>query len=120
MSFALVLAYAPYALAAWLFVWGLWGVITSGHVVHMVLCLGVVQTSTYVLLTAVGDVAGGVAPVYAGVTPGTRAVDPIVQAMMLTDIVVEATVIALLLALAVRVHERTGELDPNKLRTLRG
>lgn len=120
MTFPEVLARAPYGLAAWLFLWGLWGVVSSRHFVHLVLCLGVVQTSTYVLLTAIGDVAGGVAPVYAGMTPGTRAVDPIVQAMMLTDVVVEATVVALLLALVVRVHERTGTLDPNELRTLRG
>lgn len=120
MNLAHVVDHAPYALAAWLLVWGLWGVVTSRHFVHLVLCLGVVQTSTYVLLTAIGHVAGGVAPVYAGVTPGTPSVDPLVQAMMLTDVVVEATVVALLLALVVRVHERTGKLDPDELRTLRG
>jgi multicomponent Na+:H+ antiporter subunit C len=120
VSFADVLAHAPYAVAAWLSLWGLWGVVSSRHFVHLVLCLGVVQTSTYVLLTTIGDVAGGVAPVYAGVKPGTLAVDPIVQAMMLTDVVVEATVVALLLAIVVRVHERTGKLDPNELRTLHG
>jgi multicomponent Na+:H+ antiporter subunit C len=115
-----IVARAPYGLAAWLLLWGLWGIVTSRHYVHLVLCLSVVQTSTYVLLTAIGDVAGGVAPVYAGVTPGTPAVDPVVQAMMLTDVVVEATVVALLLALVVRIHERTGTLDPDDLQALRG
>jgi len=58
--------------------------------------------------------------VFVDVPPGTPAVDPIVQALMLTDIVVEATVVALLLALAVQAHERGGSLDPAKLATLRG
>jgi multicomponent Na+:H+ antiporter subunit C len=39
---------------------------------------------------------------------------------MLTDVVVEATVIALLLSLAVQAHKRTGSLDPDQLRPLRG
>lgn len=43
-----------------------------------------------------------------------------VQALMLTDIVVEATVMALLLALAVRAHQHAGSLDPAKLVELRG
>ncbi|MFO1532630.1 MAG: DUF6159 family protein, partial [Thermoplasmatota archaeon] len=37
---------------------GLWGVITSRHLVHMVLCLSVMQASTYVLLLAVGFYLG--------------------------------------------------------------
>ena len=39
---------------------------------------------------------------------------------MLTDVVVEVTVMALLLAVAVKAHDRTGTLDPNQLGMLRG
>ena len=110
----------PYFLAAWLLLWGLYGVVTSKNLIHLVICLAVVQSSTYVLLLAIGYVAGGVAPIYADMTPGTLAVDPVVQALMLTDVVVEATVVALLLALAVQAHERGGSLDPAKLASLKG
>jgi len=121
VSVASVVAHAPYAVAVWLLGWGLYGLVSSRHLVHLVLCLGVVQTSTYVLLTAIGCVGGGVAPVFVpGVDPSVRAVDPVVQAMMLTDVVVEATVVAMLLALVVRVHERTGKLGPDELQALRG
>jgi multicomponent Na+:H+ antiporter subunit C len=44
----------------------------------------------------------------------------VVQALMLTDVVVEATVIALLLAIVVQAHKRTGKLDPDGLREMRG
>jgi multicomponent Na+:H+ antiporter subunit C len=112
--------FLPYAVAVWLFLWGLYGAATSKNLVHLVLCVGVLQTSTYVLLLAIGYVSGGVAPVFVDAPPGTLAVDPVVQALMLTDVVVEATVVALLLALSVQAHKRTGSLDPDQLRALRG
>ena len=99
--------FLAYAVAAFVFLCGLWGAATSRHLVHMVICVGVLQTSTYVLLLAIGQKAGGVAPVYYGVPHDLTAVDPVVQALMLTDVVVEATVVALLLALAVRSEEHT-------------
>jgi multicomponent Na+:H+ antiporter subunit C len=114
------MSHAAYFVAAWLFVVGLYGVVTSRHMVHLVICLSVMQSSTYVLLLTIGFRAGGAAPVFADIPPGTPAVDPVVQALMLTDVVVEVTVLALLLALVVLQHERTGELDPNELGMLRG
>ena len=115
-----LLAYLPYAVAAWLLLWGLYGVVTSRNLVHLVICLAVMQSSTYVLLLAIGYKAGAVAPVFVDMPPGTPAVDPVVQALMLTDVVVEATVAALLLALAVQAHERGGSLDPARLARLKG
>lgn len=110
----------PYLVAAWLFVCGLYGIVTSRHLVHLVMCLAIVQSSTYVLLLAVGYRIGGTAPVFAGVAPGARVVDPVVQALMLTDVVVEAVVVALLLAMVVKAHEKSGKVNPAELRTLRG
>ena len=112
--------FLPYAAACWVLLWGLYGVVTSRNLVHLVICLAVVQTSTYLLLLGIGYVTGGTAPVLVSVTPGTPVVDPVVQALMLTDVVVEATVMALLLALAVRAHKHAGSLDPAKLTELRG
>lgn len=114
------MSYFAYIVVAWLFVMGLYGIVTSRHLIHMILCLGVLQSSTYVLLLAIGYKVGGVAPVFADIPVGTPAVDPVVQALMLTDVVVEATVVALLLAIAVQVHERAGSLDPDELGKMRG
>ena len=49
----------PFAVAAWLFVVGLYGIVTSRHLVHAIQCLVVVQTSTYLLLLGVGYRIGG-------------------------------------------------------------
>jgi multicomponent Na+:H+ antiporter subunit C len=110
----------PFIVAAWLFMVGLYGIVTSRHLVHLIMCLVIVQTSTYLLLLGVGFKHGGAAPIFLDVTPGTPGVDPVTHALMLTDIVVEATVMALLLALAIQAKERTGSVDPEQLRTMRG
>jgi multicomponent Na+:H+ antiporter subunit C len=104
--------------AVWLFVVGLYGVVTSRNLVHQVISLSVVQASTYVLLLAIGYRTSGVAPVFADIPRTRAAVDPVVQALSLTDVVVGATVSALLLAVVVQVHKRTGSLDPEDLRRL--
>jgi multicomponent Na+:H+ antiporter subunit C len=110
----------PYAVAAWLFFCGLYGIVTSGHLVHTVISLAVLQTSTYVLLLAIGFRWHGAAPVFADISPGVVTVDPVVQALMLTDVVVEATVVALLVAMVVKVHEKAGTLSPDDLKVMRG
>jgi multicomponent Na+:H+ antiporter subunit C len=45
-------------------------------------------------------------------------VDPVVQALVLTDIVVGATVSALLLAIALQLHKRRNTLDPEELQPI--
>jgi len=110
----------PYLVAVWLLLAGLYGVITSRHLVHVVLSLSVAQSSTYVLLLAVGYRHGGRAPVFADLPPGTPVVDPVVQALTLTDVVVEATVTAVLLALTIQAAKRFGTADPDELGALHG
>ncbi len=110
----------PYVVAAWLFLVGLYGVVTSRHLVHLVMCVSVLQASTYVLLLGIGYRSGARAPIYADIPVGSKIVDPVVQALTLTDVVVEATVAALLLALAVQAHKRFGTADPDALTALRG
>lgn len=110
----------PYVTAAWLLLIGLYGITTSRNLIHLVICLAVVQSSTYVLLLSVGFRRGAGPPIFYDVPPGSPAVDPIVQALVLTDIVVGATVTALLLALAVQIHKKKGSLDPERLREMRG
>ncbi len=109
----------PYAVAIWVLLVGLWGAIRSRNLVHLVVCMSVIQSSTYVLLLTIGYRSNAAAPIFVDIPANTPAVDPVVQALMLTDIVVEVTVVALLLALVVQAYKRTGKLDPNQLSLLR-
>jgi multicomponent Na+:H+ antiporter subunit C len=114
------MSYLPYALAAWIFLCGLYGVVTSRNLVHLTVCLTVAQSSTYVLLLSIGYVNRGTAPIFADVPKGTRTVDPVVQALTLTDVVVSVTVAALLLALAIQSQKRAGTMDPERLASMHG
>ena len=114
------MSFLPYVVVAWLFLVGLYGIVTSRNLIHLIVCVSVVQSSTYVLLLAIGYREEGTAPVFSDVPVGTPAVDPVVQALVLTDVVVGVTVAALLLALAVQEHKRFGTLDPEELRAMRG
>jgi multicomponent Na+:H+ antiporter subunit C len=113
-----VLHVLPYAVAAWVLLVGCYGIATSRNFIHIVVCLSLVQSSTYLLLLLVGWSGHATAPVFGDVPPGARVVDPIVQALTLTDIVVGAAVTALLLALTIQLAKRLGTIDPDRIRSL--
>ena len=108
----------PWLVAAWLLGIGLYGIVTSRNYVHLIGCLSVVQAGTYVLLLAAGFRWGAGPPIFYTHPPGTPAVDPVVQALVLTDIVIGAAVTALLLALALQLHKKRDTLDPEELRPM--
>ena len=110
------MSFLPYLVAGWIVVVGLYGVVTSRNLIHLVTCLSVLQSASYLVLLAIGYRKDAVAPIFDTVPVGTPAVDPVVQALTLTDVVVGVTVTALLLALAVQAHKRYGTLDPEELR----
>jgi len=109
-----------YLVAIWLLLVGIYGVVSSRHLVHLVTCLSVAQASTYVLLLGIGYRKGAQAPIFGDIPTSSRVVDPVVQSLTLTDVVVSATVTALLLAIAVQAHKRFGSVDPDDLNALRG
>ena len=115
------MSYLAYAVAAWLFLVGALGIARSHHLVHTVVALSVAQAGTYVLLLGIGYQRQAGAPVFTlGTSPKAPVVDPVVQAMTLTDIVVSATVTALLAALSIQIAKLHHTADPDELRALRG
>lgn len=110
----------PFLLAAWIFLVGLYGIVTSRSLIHIAVCVSVCQSATYVLLLAIGYRKHGTAPVFGDVPTTRTIVDPVVQSLTLTDIVVAVAVSALLLALALKAYEHHGSLDPNELVELKG
>jgi multicomponent Na+:H+ antiporter subunit C len=113
-------SHLPYFVAAWICLVGIYGAITSRNLIQLALCLSVTQSSTYVLLLSIGSRSKAGPPIFKGVKPGTPAVDPVVQALTLTDIVVSVTVLALILALAIDVHKHGQSVDPDRLPELEG
>ncbi|HZT92161.1 MAG TPA: NADH-quinone oxidoreductase subunit K [Gaiellaceae bacterium] len=110
----------PYLLCAFVFGCGLFGIVTSRNVIHMVVCVSVCQSATYILLLAIGYKNHGTAPVYADIPSSRVVTDPIVQSLTLTDIVVAVAVSAVLLAFALKAYEHHGSLDPAEMTGLKG
>ncbi|MDA8295531.1 MAG: sodium:proton antiporter [Actinomycetota bacterium] len=111
-----------YFVAFFLLIIGAFGIARSKDLVHAVVCLSVAQAGTYVLLLAVGYQHHASPPVFG--SPASRptrdVVDPLVQAMALTDIVVSATVTALLLAISIQIAKRNHSVDPDELNAVEG
>ncbi|MBO0810725.1 MAG: cation:proton antiporter subunit C [Microlunatus sp.] len=115
------MSWYPYAVAGAVVLLGIIGIARSRDLVHAVVCLSVSQSGTYLLLLAVGYDRGGVAPIFSStVGRSTRVVDPVVQALTLTDIVVSAAVTSMLLAMVVQIAKRRQTIDPDQLRALEG
>ena len=110
----------PYLLAVFVFLVGLYGIVSSRNLIHIVVCVSVCQSATYVLLLAIGYRNHGTAPVFADIPTSRKVVDPVVQSLTLTDIVVAVAVSALLLAIALKAYEREGSLDPAEIAEMKG
>jgi len=107
-----------YVTVSWLFIIGLYGIVSSRNLIHLINCLNVVQSSTYILLLMVGYKSKATAPVFLNISNNSKVVDPVVQALTLTDVVVSAVVSALLLGIAIQAQKHFGTLDPYKLKAM--
>ncbi len=100
-----------YASAIGLLLTGIYAIAARRHLMRNILGLAVLESGANLLLVTIGYRQGGHAPILvAGQAPGPM-VDPIPQALVLTAIVIGFGVLALALALVVRVKENYGTLD---------
>lgn len=111
-----------YVTGFWLLFAGAAGIARSRNLVQAVGCLSVAQAGTAVFLIAIGYQHHARPPVFGSPAQhvSTAVVDPVVQAMVLTDIVVGATVTALLLALSLQIAKRAHTIDPDELNSVEG
>jgi len=113
-----------YSLCLLLILVGLYGVVASRQTVKIVISLVIMQHGVHLLLLLIGYRSGGSPPI---VDPGQvittfagLSVDPLPQALVLTSIVIGLGVLALMVALCVRLYERYGTFDVTEIRRLRG
>lgn len=113
-----------YALCFVLILIGLYGVLVRRNTMKIVISLLVMEYGIHLFLVLVGYRNGGVPPI---VEPGAerarwvqQSVDPLPQALVLTSIVIGLGVLALMVALCVRLYERYGTFDIGEIRRLRG
>ena len=113
-----------YALCMVLVVIGLYGIVTKKNVIKMVISLAIMEYGINLFLVLIGYQKGRGAPIMeANMSPTeflARSVDPLPQALVLTSIVISLGVLALMVAICIRLYERYGTFDITEMRRLRG
>ena len=113
-----------YPLAFLLILVGLYGVVVNRNTVKIVISLLIMEHGVHLLLILIGYRSEGAPPIMDPGTPSTTfsagAVDPLPQALVLTSIVIGLGVLALMVALCVRLYERYGTFDVGEMKRLRG
>lgn len=106
-------------LAGAIFLVGLGGIFINRRAVGKVIALNVLNSALVLFFILHGSHAGEIAPILRGPGAGSEGpVDPLVQALMLTAIVVGVCVTALLLVLIQRIFDVTGTTDVQEVERL--
>ena len=113
-----------YTLCLILFMIGLYGVLTQKNLIKIIIGLGIMEYAVNMLLIMVGYRKDGIVPILQSNMSLDRflatAVDPLPQAMVLTAIVINLAVLALSIAVAMRLYQKYGTYDITEIRRLRG
>jgi multicomponent Na+:H+ antiporter subunit C len=117
----------PFVLAILVLGVGIYAVACKKNLVKVIVGVMIAEhaVNLFLLLMTYRAAEGGpAAPI---LTPGEnvqafvqRAADPTPQALILTSIVIGLGVVALMVAMALRLHEKYGTFDLSKIRSLRG
>jgi len=95
---------------------GVAGVILSDNLLKKIMSLTILNNAVVILFVWGGSLTGEEAPI---MLAGVRdIVDPLPQAVMLTDIVIGICVTAVALAIVLRIHERWGTVSRRKIEEL--
>jgi multicomponent Na+:H+ antiporter subunit C len=92
---------------------GLYMVMANANLIKKMIGLSVFQMGVFILFISLGKVAGGTAPIASG--PDTLYTNPLPHVLILTAIVVGVSVMAVALALVVRIHEAYGTLEEDDI-----
>lgn len=109
-----------YLLCFALFLVGLYGLLTKRDLIKIILSSGIMGYAANLMLVLFGYRREAVYPILEKGREVGPMVDPLPQALVLTSIVIELSVTALLAALAVRLFQKYGTYDVTKIRRLTG
>jgi len=99
---------------------GLYIVATKKNLIKIIIGIGFIDTGINLFLITIGYIKNGTAPIFSktGINP-TAMVDPVPQALVLTAIVIDVAIVALALALAIRLYGHYNTLNVRKIRGLK-
>jgi multicomponent Na+:H+ antiporter subunit C len=94
----------PYFVAIILFSMGTLIVLTQTNLIKKVIGINILQSAIFLFFIVLGDIHGGVPPIYDPNFPNALYINPLPSCLMLTGIVVSFSVTAFALALIVKLY----------------
>lgn len=115
----------PYILAFALLLIGLYVVVAKKNIVKIIIGVIILEYAVNLFLILLGYRSGGAAPIRTPEQVDTPAfaagsVDPLPQALILTAIVIGVGCLALMVSMALRLHQKFGTFDMTRIRELKG
>lgn len=103
-----------------LFLIGLYAVLRKRNIIKIIIGIGIMEYAVNLFCVVLGYRAQGRAPILTTDQAVKNMVDPVIQAVVLTTIVIGLSVMLMLVAIAIRIYERYGTFDITKINTLKG
>ena len=115
----------PYLLAMVVVAVGLYAVVCKKNLIKAIVGVIILDYGVNLFLLLTGYRTDGIAPIRTvGMADpakfATQSVDPVPQALILTSIVIGLGIVALMAALAIRIHEKYGTFDLSEITKLKG
>lgn len=105
---------------ALLVVIGLWAILTNRDMIRIIVGFSLFDVGIHIIMLSIGHITGGEAPIIQDLSEiGTRYVDPVPQALVLTAIVIGLGITAFMLTYAVQLHQKKGTLEIDKFEELK-
>lgn len=99
---------------------GIYGVLTKRDLIKIILSLGIMGYAVNLMFILFAYKSGASYAILVRGEATTTMVDPLPQALILTSIVIELGITAMLVALAIRLFEKYKTFDITKIRRLSG
>lgn len=98
---------------------GIYMLMVKKNLIKMLLGLSIIDSGVNLLLISIGYINGRTAPIMQpGVSP-SGIVDPLPQALVLTNIVIGVSVTALALSVVIRVYKHYRTLESDEVRDMK-
>ena len=114
----------PYLLATILLAVGIYAITCKKNLIKIIIGVVITEYAANLFLILIGSRVGGIAPILTETMDKgeftAAAVDPIPQALILTSIVIGLGIVALMVAIAIRLYEKYGTFDISEIKKLKG
>ena len=109
-----------YLLCFILFCVGLYAVLRRRNIIKIIIGISIMEYAVNLFLVLIGYRWHGRAPLMAQGQDVFRMVDPIPQGLVVTSIIIGLSILALLVAIAIKIYEKYKTFDITKIRNLKG